>query len=53
LRSLLREIDRTEPLPSGLLLIGARPSAVELTFEELRVEVSAMVERCRTVGSRC
>lgn len=47
LRAVLRELDRTTPLPPGLLLIGGHPSLIELTFDELRSEVSTMVEQLR------
>lgn len=32
-------------IDGGWLLIGAKPSATELTFEQLRVEVTTLVER--------
>ncbi len=43
LREILRELDRTTPLPPGLLLIGASTRAIELTFDQLRAEVTTMV----------
>jgi hypothetical protein len=43
LRSIVREFDRQHPLPSGLLMIGARPTAVELTFDQLRTEAATLL----------
>lgn len=43
LRAIVRRIDQTEELPAGLLLIGARPAATKLTFEELTVETTALL----------
>ena len=48
LRAILRELDRTEPLPPGSLLIGARPSAIELTFDQLRTQTTDLVRSIRT-----
>lgn len=47
LRALLREIDATSPLPIGALLIGAHPRAIELTFDQLRSELTAMITELR------
>jgi ribonuclease P protein component len=47
LRELLRQADRTDPLPPGLLLIGVRPSAIELTFDQLRTELTLLTEQIR------
>jgi ribonuclease P protein component len=47
LRAILLDIDRIEPLPPGLLLIGARPAATELTFEQLTAEVRSMTAPIR------
>ena len=47
LRALLRELDQVEPLPPCLLLMGATPRTFELTFEQMRVELTAMVEQIR------
>ena len=48
LRAILREVDRNQPLPAGLLLIGAHPGATELTFEQLTRETSSLVAAIRT-----
>ncbi len=48
LRSILRELDRIEPLPPILLLIGAQPSLREHTFDQLRQELGAMIEQIRS-----
>jgi ribonuclease P protein component len=47
LRAILAEIDRREPLPVGAWLIGARPSAGELTFGALTTEMSSLIEEVR------
>ena len=43
LRALLREMSSS--LPGGLLLIGATPRAVELTFDQLRTELQQLLEK--------
>jgi ribonuclease P protein component len=43
LRAVLRTMADRDELPSGLLLIGAGPSAVELTFDELAAELRTLV----------
>jgi ribonuclease P protein component len=52
LRRRLRAIVASTPLPTGLLLIGAstgaRPSATELTFEELASHVVDLSRRLPT-----
>ena len=48
LRSILRELDRIEPLPPILLLIGARHPVTEHTFDQLRQELGAMIEQIRS-----
>jgi hypothetical protein len=35
-------------MPSGLLLIGARPAAIELTFDQLRTEATALLTQLTT-----
>ena len=45
LRELLAARQRTVPLPPGLLLIGAQPTAAELTFDQLRTELDRMLDR--------
>ncbi len=47
LRSILRELDRSEATPPALLLIGIRPEAIELTFDQLRSEMTAVIEQIR------
>jgi len=47
LRSILRELDRSEPLPPILILIGVRPRAIELTFDQLRDELTALIREIR------
>jgi ribonuclease P protein component len=41
LRAVLRSID----VPPGLMLIGAKPAACELTFVELTMVVTALIEK--------
>jgi RNase P protein component len=48
LRSILRELDRSDPLPPILLLIGPRPPTIELTFDQLRQELTALIEQVRS-----
>ena len=48
LRAILREVDQRQSLPAGLLLIGVRPPAVELTFDQLNQEISSLVAAIRT-----
>jgi len=48
LRSILRELDRTEPLPPILLLIGPRQKTIELTFDQLREELRALIREIRS-----
>ena len=43
LRAIIRSLDQHEPLPPGLLLIGAKPGAVELTFDQLRTETEQLL----------
>jgi ribonuclease P protein component len=43
LRALLREADSNRELPGGMLLLGAKPLATELTFEALRLEFRSML----------
>ena len=45
LRALLMTRQRSNPLPPGLLLIGARPGAAELTFDQLRAELDLLLDR--------
>jgi ribonuclease P protein component len=47
LRAILREFDRSIPLPPGLMLIGGKPSVIELTFDDLRSEMDAMISEVR------
>ena len=48
-RAILRDLDRRSTLPPGLLLIGGRPQAIELTFDQLTTELTEMVDRIRQV----
>ncbi|WP_133870840.1 ribonuclease P protein component [Ilumatobacter fluminis] len=43
LREIVRHLDQREPLPPGLLLIGAKPTATELTFDQLRTEIEQLL----------
>ena len=45
LRALLAARQQTAPLPPGLLLIGARRTAVELTFDQLNTELELLLDR--------
>jgi len=47
LRAILREEQAT--MPGGLLLIGANPRAVELTFDQLRRELQQLLAKTFTV----
>ena len=47
LREILRQLDRTEPLPSVLLLIGPRRPAIELTFDQLLHETVELIGEIR------
>ncbi|MEZ5298657.1 MAG: ribonuclease P protein component [Ilumatobacteraceae bacterium] len=51
LREIVRTIDATRSLPPGLLLIGARPSAIELTFDQLRTETESLLSTISTPPS--
>ena len=48
LRAILRELDRTEPLPPILLLIGTQSRTIELTFDQLRRQLTALIEQIRS-----
>lgn len=49
MRAVLAEIDRRTPLPTGMMLIGARPpKETELTFDQVRTELTELVDRVRT-----
>jgi ribonuclease P protein component len=45
LRELLAARQRSDPLPPGYLLIGVRPGAAELTFDQLRTELGSLLDR--------
>jgi ribonuclease P protein component len=47
LRAILRELDQVEPLPPCLLLIGATPRTFELTFDQMRTELTSMIDQIR------
>ncbi len=44
-RSVLHELQRDGDLPACWLSIGARPSAAELTFDQVRLEVRRLISR--------
>jgi ribonuclease P protein component len=48
LRTILTEIDRAEPLPPVIMLIGATPAATKLTFDQLRREMAGLVATIRS-----
>ena len=49
MRAVLTELDRTTPLPTGTMLIGARPNlSDELMFDQVRSELTEIVDRIRT-----
>lgn len=52
LRAALRAIDQVDPLPPGALLIGTKPAAVELTFEQLQTELMKLVTQLRLAESK-
>lgn len=53
LRAVLTELDRIEPLPPGMLLVGPRPRQdFELTFDQVRTELSELLRRIRTSEAR-
>lgn len=52
LRAILRDLDHIEPLPPCLLLIGATPRTLELTFEQLSNELTSMVDQIRSQARR-
>ena len=45
LRAAVQSLGGPPHLEAGLLLIGARPSALELEFDELVAEVAGMLSR--------
>ena len=47
LRAILRELDRSTPLPPGLLLFGGKPQLIELTFDQLQEEVTQLMSEVR------
>jgi ribonuclease P protein component len=47
LRRRLREIIRASRLPAGDYLIGARASAVDLSFSQLNTAATTLFQRCR------
>ena len=47
LRAILRELDRSAPLPPGLLLFGGKPQLIELTFDQLQAEMTLLVSEIR------
>ncbi|MDJ0771400.1 MAG: ribonuclease P protein component [Ilumatobacter sp.] len=51
LRVLLVEFDRAQPRQPSLLLIGATPKAVELTFDQLRTELTLLLQQLPPASS--
>lgn len=51
LRAVLHDQDRANPLPPGLLLIGARPAAIELTFDQLREQLHQLLSVIRATDA--
>ena len=49
LRVLVRESESS--LPGGLLMIGANPKAVELTFDQLRTELSLLLAKASSLST--
>lgn len=47
LRAILRQLDAIEPLPPITLLIGVRPSPIELTFDQTQQELVEMIQQIR------
>ena len=47
LRAILTELDRSQPIPPVLLLIGVGPRATELTFDQLTTEVASLIAEIR------
>ncbi len=47
LQAILRDLDRSTPLPPGLMLFGGKPQLAELTFDQLRVETTALLAEIR------
>jgi ribonuclease P protein component len=45
LRSILRDASSAGRMPPGWYLIGARPTASELTYDQLRSEVTTLLTR--------
>lgn len=43
LRAICRTLTAAGELPPGLLLIGASPAAVELTYDQLTMELRSMI----------
>lgn len=48
LRAIIRTIDRADPIPPVLLLVGASPRAIELTFDQLSNELTAILGQIRS-----
>jgi ribonuclease P protein component len=49
LRAILHELEPS--LLPGSLLIGAQPSAIELTFDQLRTELGRLMRAAGTIGA--
>jgi hypothetical protein len=51
-RATLYDLDHTQPLPSGMMIIGARQGiSDELTFEQVQREVTELVDRIRRAAA--
>jgi ribonuclease P protein component len=48
LRAILRDLDRTDELPPVMLLIGPRPRSIELTFDQIRQDLTSLVQEIRS-----
>ena len=51
LRAICRTLTATGELPPGMLLIGATPVAVELTYAQLEAELRTMLRTLTTPAS--
>lgn len=51
LRAICRQLTATGDLPPGMLLIGASPAVVELTYAQLDSELRSMVRTLRATST--
>ena len=48
MRAILADLDRRQALPTGMMIIGARPGVrTELKFDVVTAELTQLVERAR------